>query len=289
MNVIKDELMSLSSNSQFSPSDIVPLNSSPEKKTPKKTTNRKQSYTLKVAHLPKRTFDLVQRRLKKNKSVIDVKKQTGEQTNCNRFIFGQTSGTRLDTISPESPTRLMWEMRECLQRKDYGNLARLIVAFTEIPMGKTRWYPTLIKFCLIVLMYDPLVHGTELMDMFLDGVMGCRTEADKRAVVKDISQLPSNIHVTKYDDLWIKYPIPNQVNQNKLDQLCEILSKRIDIDDDDADDSFDKSNTDSDSEWESYDENGNSDDENDETTETERPCDFNAILCSLEKNLYANE
>lgn len=284
MTEIKADLTSLSSNSQFSPSDIVPPNLSPEKNTPKKLSTRKRAYAVKVAHLPKRTFDLVQRRLRKNKSVIDVKKQTADQTNCNRFIFGQTSGTRLETISPESATRLMWEMRECLQRKDYGNLARLIAAFSEMPMGKARWYPTLIKYCLIVLMYDPLVHGTDLMDMFLDGVLGCRSDNDKRVLLNDISQLPSNIHVTKYDNLWTKYPMPNQVNKDKLDQLCEILSKRIDIDAN----VDDRSSTDSDSEWESYDENGDSDGDNDETTETERPCDFTAILNSLKKNLCGN-
>lgn len=281
MNELKDELMSISSNSQFSTSDIAPP--SPEKKRPNKPSAQKRTYAVRVAHVPKRTFDHVQRRLKKNKPVIDVKKQTTEQTNCNRFIFGQTNGDRLDTVSPESTTRLMWEMRKCLQRKDYGNLARLISAFSEMPMGKARWYPTLIKYCLIVLMYDPLVHGTDFMNMFLDGVLRCRSEADKRGFLKDISQLPSNIHVTKYDDLWIKYPMPNQMNKNTLDQLCEILSKRFDLNAED--DNCDRSGTDSDSEWESYDENNDSDDENDETTETERPCDFDAILNGLEENL----
>lgn len=285
MDEIKDELMSLSSNSQFSTSDIAPPISSTVKKKPTKSSAKKRTYAVKVAHVPKRTFDHVQRRLRKNKPVIDVKQQTTEQTNCNRFSFGQTSGDRLDTISPESTTRLMWEMRKCLQRKDYGNLARLISAFSEMPIGKARWYPTLLKYCLIALMYDPLVHGTELMNMFLDGVMGCRSEADRRGFLKDISQLPSNIHVTKYDDLWIKYPMPNQMNKSTLDQLCEILSKRFNLTAED--DNFDRSHTtdsDSDSEWESYDEN-NSADENDETTETERPCDLNSILKELEENV----
>lgn len=283
--------MSISSNSQFSTSDIVPPISSTVKKKPTKSAARKRTCAVKVAHVPKRTFDHVQRRLKKNKSVIDVKQQTAEQANCNRFIFGQTSGDRLDSISPESTTRLMWEMRKCLQRKDYGNLARLISAFSEMPMGKARWYPTLIKYCLIALMYDPLVHGTELMNMFLDGVMGCRTEADRRGFMKDISQLPSNIHVTKYNDLWIKYPEPNQMNTSTLDQLCEILNKRFDLnaEHDDTLDTLDTGSTsdtdDSDSEWESYDEN-NSADENEETTETERPCDLNSILKRLEENVH---
>lgn len=165
---------------------------------------------------------------------------------------------------------------------DYGNLARLISAFSEMPMGKARWYPTLIKYCLIALMYDPLVHDTELLNMFLDGVMGCRTEADRRGLLKDISQLPSNIHVTKYDDLWIKYPKPNQMNKTTLDQLCENLSKRFDLTDDNVDGS--NANPDSDSEWESYDEN-NSADENNETTETERPCDLKFMLEGLEENV----
>lgn len=283
MNDVKDELMSISSNSQFSTSDIAPPIPSTVKKKPTKSKARRPAYTVKVVHVPKRAFDHVQRRLKKNKPVIDVKQQTTEQTNCNRFILGQTNGDRLDTISPESTTRLMWEMRKCLQRKDYGNLARLISAFSEMPMGKARWYPTLIKYCLIALMFDPLVHGTELPNMFLDGVLGCRSEADRRGFLKDISQLPSNIHVTKYDDLWVKYPMPNQMNKTTLDQLCEILSKRFDLNADD-DDNFHRFDTDSDSEWESYDEN-NSADENEETTETERPCDLNSILKGLEENV----
>lgn len=283
MNETKDEMMSISSNSQFSTSDIKPPELSPVKRRPKKPSTRRRAYAVKVAHVPKRTFDLVQRRLRKNKPVIDMKKETTEQTNCNRFIFGQLTGNRLETISPESPTRLMWEMRECLQRKDYGNLARLIAAFAEMPMGKARWYPTLIKYCLIVLMCDPFVHGTELMDMFLDGVMGCRSEDDKRIFLNDVNQLPSNIHVTKYDDLWIKYPMPNQMTKSTLDQLCEILGKRLDINAADND-SFIGSGTDSDSEWESYDEN-DSDDQNEETTETERPCDFSDMLKNLEENL----
>lgn len=283
MNDMKDELMSISSNSQFSTSDIVPPIASTARKKPIKMKGRRTTYSVRVLHVPERTFDHVQRRLKKNKPVIDVKQQTTEQTNCNRFIFGQTNGDRLDTISPESTTRLMWEMRKCLQRKDFGNLARLISAFSEMPIGKARWYPTLIKYCLITLMYDPLVHGTELLNMFLDGVMGCRTEADRRGFLKDISQVPSNIHVTKYDDLWIKYPTPNQMNKATLDQLCEILSKRSYLNAED-DDTFDRSDAESDSEWESYDEN-NSADENDETTETERPCDLDSILKGLEENV----
>lgn len=288
IEIVKQELMSVrstnshstSSNNSFSSDEpempTVPAKSkrNPTKSTKKKTPlKRPPRYILHVAHVPKRTFDQIHRRMKKNKPVVDTKSQTLEKVNCNRFMFGQIDGNQMDTISPESTTRLMWEMRECLQRKEYGNLARLISAFTEMPMGKVRWYPTLIKYCLLVLLYDPLVQGTELMDLFLEGVMGCHGDADKKVFLKDICQLPNNIHVTKYDDLWTEYPTANQINRDGLDKLCKLLSDRLNVKSEDLQDS--------DSEWESYDENSSNED-NEETTEPEKVCDFNDAINRLQ-------
>lgn len=279
MNVTDEELLSLSSNS-ISISDETEIQK-PQAKRAKKLTKRKTTYPIRTAHVPKRTFEHIYRRVKNNKSVIDVKAQTIEKTNCNRFILNQIHGDKMGTVSPESTTRLMWEMKERLQRREYGDLAKLISAFTEMPAGKMRWYPTLIKYCLIALMYDPLVQGTGHMDMFLDGVMGCHSDADKKEFLKDINRLPTNIHVTKYDKLWEEYPIPQQLNEESLDQLCETLNKRINIkiEEEDGNDE-----SDIDSDWETYDENS-SNDENDTTTDGEKLCDFDILMKRLENNI----
>lgn len=286
--IVKEDLMSVSSSKSISSNNS--LSSDEPEKPPeleksqpnsrksintktKKPLKRPPRYILRLAHVPKRTFDQIHRRMKRNKPVVDMKSQTLEKTNCNRFISGQIDGNQMESISPESTTRLMWEMRECLQRKEYGNLARLISIFTEMPTGKVRWYPTLIKYCLIVLLYDPLVQGTELMDLFLEGVMGCHSEMDKKEFLKDISKLPNNIHVTKYDDLWTEYPTANQINQNELDKLCQLLSDRLNVKPEDSQDS--------DAEWESYDENSSNED-NEETTEPEKVCDFNDVINRLQ-------
>lgn len=278
MNNPDEELLSLSSNS-ISVSDETEIQK-PQAKKAKKGARRKTTYPIRIAHVPKRTFEHIHHRVKKNKSVIDVKTQTLEKTNCNRFILNHVQGEKMETVSPESLTRLMWEMKERLQRREYGDLAKLISAFTEMPVGKMRWYSTLIKYCLIALMYDPLIQGTGLMDMFLDGVMGCHSDADKKEFLKDINRLPTNIHVTKYDKLWEEYPMPEQLNEKSLDQLCETLNKRINIKPEE--DSDDESDIDSD--WETYDENS-SNDENESTTEAEKLCDFDVLMKRLENNI----
>lgn len=280
MNQNDDDLLSLLSNS-ISVSDDTNICKPPVKKARKRPTV-KTTYPIRVARVPKRTFELIHRRVKRNKPVIDVKTETLEKTNCNRFILNQIQGEKIETISPESTTRLIWEMKERLQRRQYGDLAKLISVFTEMPVGKMRWYPTLIKYCLILLMYDPLVQGTDLMNMFLDGVMGCRTNEDKKEFLKDINRLPTNIHVTKYDHLWTNYPIPNQLTEQSLDQLCEQLNKRIDIKPDHESD--DESDVDLDSEWETYDENS-SDDDNETTTEPERVCDLKKLMNQLKNKI----
>lgn len=82
------------------------------------------------------------------KSPIELKQQCEEKLNCNRFILSETnesSCTRADNVSPESITRLVMEMRNAVQCKEYGDLAKLISIFTEMPAAKARWYSTVIK------------------------------------------------------------------------------------------------------------------------------------------------
>lgn len=278
--------MSISTNSNVSSDSEDSELRPPRKKKTKKVLRRK--YKVKIAHVPKRCFDKVQRQIKTNKSVIERKSESIEKEHCNRFILAQVNSNQMALISPESITRLMWEMKNSLQRQDYGDLAKLISMFTEMPIGKSRWYSTILRYCLIVLLYDPLVKGTGLMDLFLEGVIGCRSELDKKEFLQEINQLPKNIHVTKYEDLWKDYPTPNQLDENTLNRLCETLNKRMKLDDnytenlntvdDDEDD---------DSDWESYDENvstANDITEN-ETTEGELLRDLNEEMDVLYRSL----
>lgn len=276
-------VISVSSNScSISDSDESELRPALRKKPIKRS---RKGYPVKIAHVPKRCFDYVQRRIKKKRPVIDLKTQTVEKSNCNRFIMAQIKGNEMETISPESITRLIWEMKNCVQRQDYGELAKLICMFTEFPIGKARWYPTVLRYCFIVLLYDPLVKGTGLIDLFLEGVVGCRTEDDKKAFLQDINRLPCNIHVSKYEDLWTPYPIPNQFNTETLNKLCETLSKRVDLNDEikHEDDDNEVEDAENDSDWESYDENDSSVEEvtGNETTEPENTCDINNELNKL--------
>lgn len=278
MTASKEELMSISSNSLTISDDVPKLE--PKKKKSNESNKKPVRYKLHVAHVPKRSFQQIHRKLKRNKPIIPEKSRTLEKSHCDRFILREMDGNQMDTISPDSTTRLMWEMRERLQRKEYGDLARLISMFTEIPTGKQRWYPTLLKYCLIVLMYDPLVKGTGLMDMFLEGVMGCRSEADKQETLKSISQLPDNIHGTKYEDLWSEYPLSNQMDKESLDELCQKLNEKLDMRTDVSDSDVSDS-----SQWESYDENSSNGDIDAETTESEKCCDINDAMNQLQKNL----
>lgn len=276
--------MSISTNAHSSTDSEDSVLRPPRKKKTKKGSKRR--YKVKIAHVPKRCFDNVQRRIRANKSVIERKTQTIEKEHCHRFILAQANSNQMERISPESITRLIWEMKNSVQRQDYGDLAKLISMFTIMPIGKSRWYSTLIRYCLIVLLYDPLVKGTGLIDLFLEGVVGCRSESDKKEFLQEINQLPKNIHVTKYEDLWQDYPTPNQLDENTLNRLCETLNKRLDLGDDDTESS---NNVDDgeDSDWESYDENvstPNGITEN-ETTEGELPRDLNEEMDVLHRSL----
>lgn len=99
--------------------------------------------------VPKRCFQQTLRKLNSRKPVIELKKMSVEKTHCNRFALSEINGGDAENsneqISPESTTRIMIEMRNCLQRKGYGDLSKLICTFTEMQLGTRRWYPTLIR------------------------------------------------------------------------------------------------------------------------------------------------
>lgn len=73
---------------------------------------------------------------------------------CDKNIFGNLSKvlgpewgrtSSPITVSPESATRVIIEMRECLIRENYYGLAQLICLFTEMPTSKIQFYQTFIR------------------------------------------------------------------------------------------------------------------------------------------------
>lgn len=278
---MKTELMSISSNSlsveDINDSEVIPNKPVKKSKPGKQPAKRpsKRQYAVTIVNVPKRHFLMVQRKLRKKRSVIGIKTQSAEREKCDSFIMSNATGRASELISPESITRLIWEMRNCLQKREYGDLAKLISTFTQMPMGKKRWYTTVLKYCMIALLHDPLVQGTGLIDLFLEGVVGCDTDIDKQQFLKDISRLPKNIHVTKYDDLWIKYSEPHQLDRTNIDKLCEVLNATVKLDEDDP--VYDSS---------SYDENeSSSDDEENETSDAEPLFSLHGELNVLENTL----
>lgn len=96
----------MSSSNSLSLTDEKELR--PKPKRAKKVPKRKTVYPVKVAHVPKRIFNHIHKRMKKKKPVIDLQTQTIEKSNCNRFILNQMQGNEMDTISPESITRFVY-------------------------------------------------------------------------------------------------------------------------------------------------------------------------------------
>lgn len=134
------------------------------------------------------------------------------------------------------------------------------------------------------LLYDPLVQGTGMLDLFLEGVIGCRTDPEKRIFLQNISQLPYNIHVTKFDDLWkVKDDKKtDQITEVALEKLCGTLSSQAKIDIDDQLNA-------SDSEWESYDENESVNEDDDGMTEIEQAINFDDILTRIKLDICNKE
>lgn len=195
-------------------------------------------------------------------------------------------------------------MRNCLLRQDWFNLARLISMYTEMPLGKSRWYPTVLRvrfycftyhltllpslfftqFCLISLLHDPFARNTDLLDNFLEGVIGCQDKDEKLAFLNNIKDLPNNIHATKYDDLWKteKETEENYLDKDTLKKFNNLLSKKLDLNTEQntAKDGVDDLN--GEDGWETMDESDESDDDN-------QVLDLNSILMQMESEYTETE
>lgn len=140
----------------------------------------------------------------------------------------------------------------------------------------------ILQYCLVALLYDPLVQGTGLLDLFLEGVIGCQSTDDKRVFLENISQMPETIHVTKFNDLWKPHEDrdekSNVANAMNVKKLCAKLNRQSA-----EEPSSCTACVDSDSDgWESFDENESDGDPYDgETTEVENAIDLNDALEKL--------
>lgn len=147
-----------------------------------------------------------------------------------------------------------------------------------------RW----VQYCLIALMYDPLAQGTGLLDLFLEGVIGCQNTHDKKSFLDDISRIPETIHVTKFNELWKEDDDDvksNQVNAMNVKKLCAKLGRQTLNDDQSANTTNDFTHDGSSDEWESCDENDSDDESVDDaiTTEAEQAVDLEEALNKLKK------
>lgn len=129
-----------------------------------------------------------------------------------------------------------------------------------------------LQYCLVALLYDPLVQGTGLLDLFLEGVIGCQGAEDKRQFLENISQMPNTIHVTKFNELWSAHDEDelNVANTMNVKKLCARLNGQTIDDHNLCTTSLDHDIEESDSDgWESFDENESDDDPYDGGTATE--------------------
>lgn len=134
----------------------------------------------------------------------------------------------------------------------------------------------------MALLYDPLAQGTGLLDLFLEGVIGCQSTEDKRLFLENISRMPETIHVTKFNDLWKpkedhgdKSNVANAMNVKKM---CAKLNRQT-IDEHSSCTTCVDSDSD---EWESFDENESDGDPYDgEITEVENAIDLDDALENL--------
>lgn len=261
--------------SQLKSEGSIKISHKKGQKSPRKPCKRR--YTAVTANVPKRHYTAIKRKLRKKRHIIELKSQTTEREHCDSFIYSCASGCATDDIIPESIAHMVWKMHNCFQRRDYSDLAKLISQFTQSPMGKKRWYSTVIKYCSAVLLHDQLVYNSGLIDLFLEGVVGCHTDVDKKSFLKDVCRLPKNIHVTRYDDLWIKYSQPNQLDRSNIDKLCRLLNAQTIAreSEDSADDSS------------SYDENNSSSDDSvdNATSDAELPINLDQEITILENTL----
>lgn len=135
-------------------------------------------------------------------------------------------------------------------------------------------------------MFDPLVQGTGLLDLFLEGVIGCQGTEDKKRFLENINRMPSTIHVTKFNELWNaqddddeKANVANAMNVKKL---CARLNRHTVDEHSSCTTSINAGESDSDG-WESFDENESDGDpyDGETTTEVENILDLEDALEKL--------
>lgn len=149
------------------------------------------------------------------------------------------------------------------------------------------------QYCLVALLYDPLVQGTGLLDLFLEGVIGCQGTEDKKLFLENISRMPESIHVTKFNELWKPHEDndekSNVANAMNVKKLCAKLNRQQTIDEERSSCTTnvdgDESNSD---EWESFDENESDGDpyDGEMTTEVENTFDLDDALEKLKMEFF---
>lgn len=97
--------------------------------------------------MPKKYFDNVYKNLTSGKAITAHEQQPNIKHQCDRNIATQLNCAQnvVDGICSDSVTKLICEMRACLLRRDWHNLARLISLYAEMPLGKERWYPIVLR------------------------------------------------------------------------------------------------------------------------------------------------
>lgn len=83
---------------------------------------------------------------------------------------------------------------------------------------------------MIALTEDRFVRDSGLLESFLEGVIGCHTEEEKSEFLGVITDLPSNIHATKYSELWDIPDEEENLSHTALQRLNDLLAKHGDDD-----------------------------------------------------------
>lgn len=134
------------------------------------------------------------------------------------------------------------------------------------------------------------MQGTGLLDLFLEGVVGCQSTEDKTFFLENLNRMPQSIHVTKFNDLW-NAPEDDEeksdlVNAMNVKKLCAKLNTQTIEAHSSCTTSVDAGGSDSD-DWESFDENESDGDPYDggTTTEVENALSLGDALDKLKMDL----
>lgn len=125
-----------------------------------------------------------------------------------------------------------------------------------------------------------MARNTDLLGDFLEGVIGCQSEDEKKAFLDNIKDLPSNIHTSKYSDLW-KTEVKSEENyltKASLQKLNNLLSKKAD---EDQSDNVGSKDNEGDDGWETMDES--------DEDEGDKPVDLESILAQIESDFTETE